>query len=232
MIWKIGCFATAFDIKKHTHLITIHLVVKRKFLTTYGSVVLECKVETTDSNALSSRSNRFHYSSNLALKLNAVKGWKKWVKHDVCCSFKIKNFRPCVSKFLDFWIHGESFISRLPLSSDGLLSCSCVQSNPRSLLQSNSRLLCHSVSVFTHDFKKKHWWQYPGCQRLFIRGFRFWLSLKKVIRANFFSRLRRSCHRPAADHIPRRIREKTSGAQSMMTRISFAFFNVSSLFTK
>lgn len=74
MIWKIECFATAFDIKKHTHLITIHLVVKRKFLTTYGSVVLECKVETTDSNALSSRSNRFHYSSNLALKLNAVKG--------------------------------------------------------------------------------------------------------------------------------------------------------------
>ena len=98
VIWKIGCFATAFDIKKHTHLITIHLVVKRKFLTTYGSVVLECKVETTDSNALSSRSNRFHYSSNLALKLSAVKGWKKWVKHDVCCSFKIKNFRPCVEE--------------------------------------------------------------------------------------------------------------------------------------
>ena len=43
------CFATAFDMKKHTHLITIHLVVKRKFLTTYGSVVLECKVETMDS---------------------------------------------------------------------------------------------------------------------------------------------------------------------------------------
>ena len=135
-------------------------------------------------------------------------------------------------KFLDFRIHGKSFISRLPLSSDGLLSCSCVQSNPRSLLQSNSRLLCQCVSVFTYDFKKKHWWQYPGFQRLFMRGFRFRLSLKKVIRANFFSRLRRSCHRPTADETPRRTRENTSGAQGMMTRISFTFFNVSSLFTK
>ena len=54
-----------------------------------------------------------------------------------------------------------------------------------------------------------------------MRGFRF--SRKKVIRANFFSRLRRSCHRPAADKTPRRTREKTSGAQGMMTRISFTF---------
>ena len=90
-------------------------------------------------------------------------------------------------KFLDFRIHGESFISRLPLSCDGLLSCSCVLSNPRSLLQSNSRLLCQCVSVFTYDFKKKHWWQYPGCQRLFMRGFRFRLSLKKWS-ARIFSR--------------------------------------------
>ena len=126
-------------------------------------------------------------------------------------------------KFLDFRIHGESFISRLPFSSDGLLSCGCVQSNPRSLLQSNSRLLCQCVSVFTYDFKKKHWWQYPGCQRVFMRGFRFRLSLKKVIRANFFSRLRRSCHRPAADETLRHTRENTSGAQGMMTRISFSF---------
>ena len=56
-----------------------------------------------------------------------------------------------------------------------------------------------------------------------MRGFRFRLSLKKVIRPNFFSQLRRSCHRPAADETSRRTREKTSGAQGMMTRISFTF---------
>ena len=59
-----------------------------------------------------------------------------------------------------------------------------------------------------------------------MRGFRFRLSLKKVIRANFFSRLRRSCHRPAADETPRRTREKPSGAQGMTTRISFTFHKI------
>ena len=39
---------------------------------------------------------------------------------------------------------------------------------------------------------------YPGCQRLFMRGFRFRLSL--------------TC-RPAADVAPRHTREKTSGTQ-------------------
>ena len=36
---------------------------------------------------------------------------------------------------------------------------------------------------------------YPGCQRLFIRGFRFWSSL-------------RACLRLAADQAPRHTREK------------------------
>ena len=45
---------------------------------------------------------------------------------------------------------------------------------------------------------------YPGCQRLFMRGFRFRSVLKSEVREkrkakSFFSRLRRSCLRPAAD---------------------------------
>ena len=55
--------------------------------------------------------------------------------------------------------------------------------------------------------------RYPGCQRLFMHGFRFRLSLFKW---SFFSRLPPSCFRPlaedvsAADEASRRTREQTS----------------------
>ena len=59
---------------------------------------------------------------------------------------------------------------------------------------------------------------YPGCHRLFMRGFRFRLSLKKwptrkVFSKSFFLRPRRLCLRPTADEAPRHTREKTSGTQ-------------------
>ena len=64
---------------------------------------------------------------------------------------------------------------------------------------------------------------YPGFHRLFMRGFRFRLSIKKwatrkVFSKSFFSRLRHSCLRPktcrpAADEAPHHTREKTSVTQ-------------------
>ena len=70
---------------------------------------------------------------------------------------------------------------------------------------------------------------YPGCQRLFMRGFRFRSVLKSEVREkrkakSFFSRLRRSCLRPSAEHVsawawrneaPRRTWEKSSGTQGI-----------------
>ena len=44
---------------------------------------------------------------------------------------------------------------------------------------------------------------YPGCQRLFMRGFRFQSSRPKTCR-------------PVADEAPRRTREKTSGTQGII----------------
>ena len=64
---------------------------------------------------------------------------------------------------------------------------------------------------------------YPGFHRLFMRGFRFRLSIKKwatrkVFSKSFFSRLRHSCLRPktcrpAADEAPHHTRENTSVTQ-------------------
>ena len=57
---------------------------------------------------------------------------------------------------------------------------------------------------------------YPGCQRLFMRGFRF------RSKSDPHEKLRPSCLRPSAEHVsacgrrneaPRRTREKTSGTQ-------------------
>ena len=61
---------------------------------------------------------------------------------------------------------------------------------------------------------------YPACQRLFMRGFRFRLSLKKwpawkVFTSGFAARVLKTS-RPAADEAPRRTREKTSGTQGTL----------------
>ena len=58
-------------------------------------------------------------------------------------------------KFLDFRIHGESFISRLPLSCDGLLSCSCVLSNPVPC-SSQTHGYCVSVCQFLRTISRKN----------------------------------------------------------------------------
>ena len=70
---------------------------------------------------------------------------------------------------------------------------------------------------------------YPGCQRLFMRGFRFLSSLKewparKVFSRGFaacvFGRRLKTC-RPVADEAPRHTREKISGTQGRETEESY-----------
>ena len=55
--------------------------------------------------------------------------------------------------------------------------------------------------------------EYPGCQRLIMRGFRF----RSVLKSDPREKLRRSCLRPSACgrqyEAPRRTRETTSGIQ-------------------
>ena len=70
---------------------------------------------------------------------------------------------------------------------------------------------------------------YPGCQRLFMRGFRFLSSLKKWLARKVFSRgfaarvfgRRLKTSRPAADEAPRHTREKISGTQGRETEESY-----------
>ena len=132
-------------------------------------------------------------------------------------------------KFLDFRIHGESFISRLPLSSDGLLSCGCVQSNPRSLLQSNSRLLCVS---FYLRFQEKTLMTIPWTPEAFHARFPVSVKSKKSDPREFFLAaspfVSSACGR----------RNSSSHARKHLWRPGYddkdflQFFNVSSLFTK
>ena len=77
------------------------------------------------------------------------------------------------------------------------------------------------------------WKNYPGCQRLFMRGFLFRSSLKKwpVFSRNFaahFFGLWPNTFRPAAggrqNGAPRRTREKTSGTQVMEERTLFKIY--------
>ena len=82
------------------------------------------------------------------------------------------------------------------------------------------------ITLFKHFFssllREK---LYPGCQRLFMRRFRFLSSLKKWLARNVFSRgfaarvfgRRLKTSRPAADEAPRHTREKISGTQGRET---------------
>ena len=83
--------------------------------------------------------------------------------------------------------------------------------NSKGLYQSSGKEKENCCFVFTPTAKREnrkfHVVGYPGCQRLFMRAFRFRSSLKKCSVEKLYSRrfaarvlgLRRNTHRPAAD---------------------------------